>query len=98
MLERDHRVYMLMKERIGAFENGSLHLGALVADLESLENSLEAVGKQWRKAFHEEWWTLEQVYAVALDRNEEPLSDSSQQIIREALNNAKQLLTQAEMQ
>ncbi len=42
--------------------------------------------------FRSEWWTLEQVYAVACDRGETTLNSESENLIYETLENMKNLL------
>ena len=92
--DHDKRQLLLMKEQIASFEAGSLHLGYLVRDLEALNDSLQSVPESWREAFHQEWWTLEQVFAVGLDRNEERLCEENLRLVEEAIRNMKRLLVQ----
>lgn len=42
--------------------------------------------------FRSEWWTLEQVYAVACDQGETTLNPESENLIYETLKNMKNLL------
>ena len=57
--------------------------------LEALENS----DQEWKDNFRSEWWTLEQVYAVACDRKESHFSSESQALIDETIENIKALLS-----
>ncbi|EEP89000.1 hypothetical protein ykris0001_46040 [Yersinia kristensenii ATCC 33638] len=42
----------------------------MIDDLEGLLDCLESINAEWKGAFHEHWFMLEQVYAVALFRNQ----------------------------
>ena len=59
-------------------------LGRLVAELESLGAIMEGVDDRWRASFNREWSAIEEVYAVALDREQDVLDEDDQAIIAEA--------------
>lgn len=42
----------------------------LIDDLRSLAEALEFPSRSWKDDFMSEWWTLEQVYAVGIDRGD----------------------------
>lgn len=88
----DIRQYQLMKDYILMFENGRLTLDELIKDLYGLIQSLHAPEEEWKETFQSEWWTLEQVYAAALDRGEKVLNTESQDLVYETIENMKSLL------
>lgn len=88
--EYDRRQLSLMKERLSSFMSNNLSLKDLIDDLEGLLNCLESMSTEWKEAFHEHWFMLEQVYAVALFRNESINSDDPD--ILEAVKQLEALL------
>jgi hypothetical protein len=90
--EHDRRQYDLMEEHLRHFEEGVTDLGALIAGLDTLLECLEAADKAWKAQFRSEWWTLEQVYALALDRGQTQLPPESRALINEAVKNMRRLL------
>ncbi len=93
MTDYDMRQQNLMADKIKQFQNEEIHLGILVRDLEALLNALESVSSGWKSAFHEEWWNLEQVYAVALDRNDDLVLIENEELISSSLENMKKLIS-----
>ena len=91
MSEDDRRQFALIVDRIIQYESGNLELGYLVRDIEALLNTLQDAEQGWRESAHEEWWTLEQVYAVALDRGQDTLTTESKVLVDEAITNLKAL-------
>ncbi|ETS29634.1 hypothetical protein BB987_17515 [Photorhabdus temperata] len=73
LTEYDLRQLNLMKETLGAYVENRLPLNVLIDRLRDLLDCLQDVNNEWKEQFYEHWFSLEQVYAVALDRNE-PLS------------------------
>lgn len=55
----------------------------------------EAGCSNWRGAFENEWWTLEQVYAVALDRKKTTFSFEDEALIQEAIGKLRTLVGDA---
>jgi len=83
---RDHAAQTLSEYRAG-----NLSLRRLIDALDSVWNSLETSG--WRDEFRGHWWTLEQIYSVALDRGDlANLSRDEMQEIEEALNELEVLI------
>ena len=73
MKDSDDRQYQLINSYIKEFEEGKLNLRSLIQTLSGLLESLTTTDPKWKDAFQSEWWTLEQVYAVAIDRGEAKL-------------------------
>jgi hypothetical protein len=62
-----------------------------VDDLDAIWSGL--LPSPWRDEFRGHWWTLEQVYAVALDRDElSALPDDAVSDIEEAVSALEELL------
>jgi hypothetical protein len=102
-IDQDKRQYKMMMEQLERFEEGKIDLGSVIASLETLLTSLQAAEKAWQDAFRSEWWTLEQVYAVALDQQERGVGvdaeaiigdPENQKLITEAVENMKGLLAE----
>ncbi len=89
----DIRQQNLMIDKIKQFQNEEIHLATLVRDLEALLNALESVPNDWKLAFHEEWWNLEQAYAVALDRNDDSVLIENEELISSSLDNMRKLIS-----
>ena len=85
MTEYDARQLSLMDEKISQFRNGEIDFGVLVQDLEALLNALESADFGWKTAFHDEWFNLEQVYAVALDRGDNAVVLENEELISSTL-------------
>ncbi len=88
----DERQYTLMRNFIHEFEQGNLKIAKLIDNLSGLLDCLEQAEEEWRNAFKSEWWTLEQVYAVACYRGEKILTYESEALVYEAIDNMKSLL------
>nr|RNJ64595.1 MAG: hypothetical protein EDM05_35665 [Leptolyngbya sp. IPPAS B-1204]RNJ64634.1 MAG: hypothetical protein EDM05_35465 [Leptolyngbya sp. IPPAS B-1204] len=85
----------LIEKYIREFEEERLQIGNLINHLQTVLDAIEENKKEWVDAFRSEWWTLEQVYAVALDRGETSLSWESRTLVHEAIHNMKLLLKEA---
>ena len=81
MKDSDDRQYQLINSYIKEFEEGKLNLRSLIQTLSELLESLTTTDLKWKDAFQSEWWTLEQVYAVAIDRGEAKLGLESLSLI-----------------
>lgn len=88
--EYDQRQISLMKEMMALFDSGDILLKKLIDNLEGLLFCLQSVDIEWKNEFHEYWFVLEQIYAVALFRNE-PVSPSDPDLL-DALRNLNELL------
>ena len=96
VIEYDRRQYDLMLDRLRAFTRGAVSLRKLIEDLRSLAEALEDPPLGWKEDFLSDWWTLEQVYAVAVDRDElDNLSAESQVLIDGAVAALKRVVVEA---
>jgi hypothetical protein len=92
MDEHDRKQHQLIESYIKEFENGKLKIDRLISVLDGLIESLQITNEDWKDRFRSEWWTLEQVYSVAIDRKETSFSPESQNLINESIANMKLLL------
>ncbi|MGV8927968.1 MAG: hypothetical protein ACOH2G_20130 [Ewingella sp.] len=68
--EYDQRQLSLMEDMLNLYFLDKISLKKLIDNLEGLLFCLQSVDIEWKNEFHEYWFVLEQVYAVALFRNE----------------------------
>lgn len=92
MNEYDQRQYQLMKQFLTGFKAGNLNIRVLIDSLTGLINALQESKDEWKASFNKEWWTLEEIYAVASDRGQTHLSQAEQNLVDEAIDNMKKLL------
>ena len=90
--DRINRPYLLIRKCLQQFDNNELTLDRLIHELEVLLETFPNSDEKWKEKFKSEWWTLEQVYAVACDRGETTLNPESENLVHETLNNMKELL------
>jgi len=64
----DQRLHLLASTSLTGYRSGAVSLRRLIDDLDAVWNRL--ISTQWSEEFRGHWWTLEQAYAVALDRGE----------------------------
>ncbi|WP_342322976.1 hypothetical protein AAEY27_00250 [Kosakonia sp. BYX6] len=88
--EYDQRQLSLMEEMLCSYSSGKITLKQLIDNLEGLLFFLQSVDVEWKNDFHEHWFVLEQVYAVALFRNES--IDPDDPDIQESLKQLRRLL------
>ncbi|MEM7314138.1 MAG: hypothetical protein AAF497_13405 [Planctomycetota bacterium] len=89
---REERQVELMIRLVDAFIAEQLELGDLVRDLEALQAELQETDKAWRESFRDNWWNLEQVHAVGLDRDYETTLSENEQLVSESVRAIKELL------
>ncbi len=92
LLEQDQKQYQLMANYLHQFKKGQLQLDRLINVLEALLEALQMPDEKWKENFRSEWWTLEQVYAVALDREQTTLSPEDHNLVIETIENIELLL------
>jgi hypothetical protein len=71
MNDYDARQCRMIRNQIRLYEEGGLELHALVSNLEALMACLTAPDDVWLADFRQQWSILEQVYAVAADRQQD---------------------------
>ena len=90
--DRINRPYLLIRKCLQQFDNNELTFDRLIHELEAVLETFPNSDEKWKEKFKSEWWTLEQVYAVACDRGETTLNPESENLVHETLNNMKELL------
>jgi hypothetical protein len=81
-----------MRQQLDAYIEGRISLSTLISSLEILLASLGSVSTDWRDQFREEWGILEQVYSVAVVREQAIESAENQALMRPALTRMKAML------
>lgn len=85
--EYDSRQLRKMKRQLASFKAGDLSLPALIGDLEFLLNAMESIPIEWKRGIHEQIATLEEVYAITLDRGLAHTDELGMSLIKEAIKN-----------
>jgi hypothetical protein len=74
--------YRLIGKCLQQFDNNELTLDRLIHELEVLLETFPNSDEKWKEKFRSEWWTLEQVYAVACDRGETTLNPENEKLYK----------------
>lgn len=90
----DKRQLNLMREQLCNFREGNLSIQGLISNVEGLINALENIDEVWIDKCRGFWWDIEQVYAVALDREKKSFDQYDSEIITKALKGIENLLDQ----
>jgi hypothetical protein len=87
----DLRLRDIVRHSLAAYRTGASSLRQLVDDLDTVWSSIQP--SDWRVEFRGHWWTLEQIYSVALDRGElDLLSNDSLRAVDEAVTALERLV------
>lgn len=70
MNDYDARQYRMMQDQISSYQESRLGLHTLISNLEAIMGCLKEPDEAWLADFHQQWSILEQVYAVAADRQQ----------------------------
>ncbi|WP_297119869.1 hypothetical protein [uncultured Enterobacter sp.] len=89
--EYDRRQLSLMKETLNSYLTNKISFKKLIDNLEGLLYILQDIDIAWKNEFHEQWFVLEQVYAVALFRDE--IIEPNDPDIESAIKHLEKLLT-----
>jgi hypothetical protein len=92
--EYDKRLLDLMRKQILLFRQGSLSLQILINNIGSLIDTIEAIDMSWKDNCRNFLWDLEQVYAVALDREKKELDEEDINIVTISLKEIEILINQ----
>ena len=66
-IEREIRQVTLGRQIIDSYDGSLRSLGSVVNGMRSILDEFELASPEWIETYRGHWWTLEQVYAVALD-------------------------------
>ena len=83
---------LLMLSKLAETEDGKLALSSLIPDLEALFNAVDLADPDGREGFWDSWGELEMSYALALHRSSEPMDETSERLMWEAVENLKTLV------
>ena len=61
-----------MYECLKGFEVGNVNLRVLISSLRGLINVLQEPEDEWKTSFLCEWWTLEEIYSLELQKKAVP--------------------------
>lgn len=86
MDEYNQRQYKRMIALIEDYKKGRIGIRQLISDLEALIGVLENVTKNKRDLLLSHWGILEDVYAVALDKEMTELDENSQKLVADGLS------------
>jgi hypothetical protein len=92
-LERRHLQQMQLS--LGSYPASVSSLGRMVAELEALYALLGGRDDTWKKRFYEQWASLEEVFAVALDRKTETLDEEGDRIVCAAISELRVIVDEA---
>ena len=90
--EYDQRQYQLMAKSVQQFKGGELDIYNLIRIIEGLLDVLQMPDEKWKDDVRNEWWTLEQVYAVAAANGQKYLSTEEINLVNEAVENIEILV------
>lgn len=85
-----------MKNTIKLFEKNLNHLSDLLSATKSLEDILDKLNIiPLKEDLRSEWWELELISSVMIDKNVENISEESRKNIATALENMKNMIDEA---
>ncbi|MFJ9775511.1 hypothetical protein ACIRVF_30410 [Kitasatospora sp. NPDC101157] len=80
------------RQSVKSYRSGGITLRQLIDDLDAIWSNLAQ--SAWSENLRSQWWVLEEIYAVALDRGDlERLPREDRQLIEGALDELDQLLS-----
>ena len=92
-LEKRHLQQMQLS--LGSYPASVSSLGRMVAELEALHALLGSRDDTWKKRFYGQWASLEEVFAVALDRQMEALDEEGNRIVSAAIFELRAIVDEA---
>ena len=92
--EYDKRQLLKMRQQVDSFKKGELSLGSLIGDLEFLLNVMESIDVEWKGKAHEPVCVLEEVYAVALDREVQQLDKAGKSLVSQSVQKISEYLSE----
>jgi len=95
MNDYDKRQLTLILKKIGFFresDHSLTELSSLTNDIPALINVMEAIEEPWKEECRSWWWDLEEIYAVALDRDKSALDENDKQIVFKAVDEIENMV------
>jgi hypothetical protein len=81
-----------MRSALDDFDARRISLEQLVETLRPLYVALEEPSHEWKAAIEQEWWALEEVHAVSLDRDQDPSRGQLGLVVSGAIKRLRELL------
>lgn len=94
-LDKEWRHLQQMRKSLASRRDSVESLGRLISELESLCVLLETPTSSWRDSFQEQWGTLEEVFAVMLDRDASTMDDEGAKLVADAVMRLEILVNDA---
>jgi hypothetical protein len=94
-VEKDRRHLTQMRQSLESRRESIESLGRVISELESLYLLLETPPDSWKRSFQEQWGTLEEVFAVTLDRGAPTLDNECDKLVADALVHLRSLVDEA---
>ena len=92
MEDYDRRQLESMLAQFQAYQLGKIDLPWLISSLESLLGCLESLPEAWREEFRDHWGVLEEVYSVAIVREQPVESLENKKLIDSSIGSMRSLL------
>lgn len=88
----DLRQYRQTLRALHNYQGGSMNLTTLIQNLDALYQCLREAPQLWKRSFESEWGTLEDVYAIMLDKGEVNLDDIGRKLVDESINKLESIV------
>jgi hypothetical protein len=88
----DHKQVESMRISLDDYSVGRMDLRDLVSNLEIMQSGLGDVSENWRESFRLQWGILEEIYSVAVVREEPIESEENRQLILDVVDKMRQLI------
>jgi hypothetical protein len=95
MNDYNQRQLANMLNQLAAFEDRSIDLAGLISSLESLLNALENMPEPWMEQIRRRWGVLEEVYSIAVVREQPIESTENRVLVDQAIKEIKGLISVA---
>jgi len=92
MTECDQRQLTNMLNQIAAYDAGRIDLAGLISSLESLLNALQSVPESWVDQLRRQWGVLEEVYSVAVVREQPVESVNNRHLVDQAITKIREII------
>ena len=83
----------VLRRVIDDYERGATPRGRFLQEFDDVIARVESISPSCAGRLKTEWWTIEQVFAASMDPELRMPADQEEKTIREALENAKALIT-----
>jgi|APCry1669188910_1035180.scaffolds.fasta_scaffold534113_1 hypothetical protein len=89
--ETKHRLVSI-KQALLAYDEGRLDLNGLISNIEVLQVGLTCLSENWRDDFRQQWGVLEQVYSVAVVREQPVETPTNRELIKTAMKKMRMMV------